>query len=469
MSQIRPAQQLPGKLTFLEKSGYGLGDMASCLIWQTISLYLTIYYTDIFGLSAAAAGFMIMVLRWFDAVVDPMVGMIADRTQSRWGKYRPYLLWGSVPLAIMVVLTFTTPNIAYSGKLIYAYITYGLMMIVYSIINIPYSSMLGVLTSNPAERTQLSSFKFAGAYFGGLIVSAALLPLAKYVSPGNPQKGWQLAMMIFGAISVGLYFLTFLSTKERVQPPVGQKTSISKDIVDLVTNGPWVILLFVSLSMIMFVASRMNVAAYYFKYYVGKQIVLGRAYDVEWLTSAFNTIGMITSILGVIAVSWVAKYLGKKNTFLLFFVIACIATGSFYILKPQQVMLMFIFQGVGSFVGGPLSTLIWAMYADTADFGEWKFQRRATGLIFSAAIMAQKFGWAIGAGFTGWMLSKYGYNPNGVQNGNVLELLRSLMSTIPLLCGIVSIIVVLFYKLDDKMMKTIEQDLNERRKVKREK
>ena len=451
------------QVPLLEKMGYGLGDTASCLIWQTISLYLLFFYTDVFGLEAAAAGFMIMLLRSLDAVVDPVVGMIADRTKSKWGKFRPYLLWGSVPLAFMVVLTFTTPNISYSGKLIYAYITYGLMMVLYSVINIPYSSMLGVLTSNPVERTSLSSFKFIGAYFGGLIISAALLPLAKYIDPISPAKGWQMSMIIFGSIAVGLYFLTFISTKERVQPRADQQTSVLKDIKDLVSNVPWVILLFVSLSMIMFVASRMNITAYYFKYYVGTQKFFGKEYGFEWLASAFNTIGMILSIVGVMTVSWVAKQIGKKNTFILYFLISCVLTGMFYFLNQHVVLLLFVLQAIASFVGGPLSTLIWAMYADPADYSEWKNNRRATGLVFSAAIMAQKFGWAIGAWFTGLMLTRFGFSANMVQNANVNDLIRSLMSIIPVVCGIVSIILVLFYKLDEKTMKNIEKDLVVRR------
>jgi GPH family glycoside/pentoside/hexuronide:cation symporter len=451
------------KLKFIEKAGFGLGDTASCLVWQTISLYLLFFYTDVFGLEAVAAGFMIMLLRSLDAIIDPIVGMIADRTKTRWGKFRPYLIWFSIPLFITVVATFSTPDFSSSGKLVYAYITYGLMMIMYSIINIPYSSMLGVLTSDPMERTSLSSFKFIGAYVGGLIISAALLPVAKSVGGSNVAHGWQVSMLIFGSIAVVLYFFTFILTKERVQPMPSQKTSIKKDLKDLFTNYPWVLLLFISLSMILFVASRLNITTYYFKYYVGKQILWGKEFGFEEMASAFNTLGMIFAILGVMVVTWVAKRLGKKNTFLLYFIIACVSTGAYYFLSPQDILLMFILQVIGSFVGGPLSTLIWAMYADTADYSEWKNNRRATGLVFSAAIMAQKFGWAIGTAFTGWLLTKFGFSPNMEQNADVKNLICLLMSLIPIGAGIISIILTLFYNLDDKKMKSIEKDLIERR------
>lgn len=457
------SEKINSKLSIFEKGGYALGDTASCLIWNTISWYLLFFYTDVFGLEAAAAGFMIMLLRSLDAVVDPVVGMIADRTETKYGKFRPYLLWGAVPLVLMVILTFTTPDISYSGKLIYAYITYGAMMILYSVINIPYSAMLGVLTSDPVERTTLSSYKYVGAYLGGLVISAALLPMIKYVSPDNAAKGWQLAMIVLGAVAIILYVLTFFATKERVQPPKEQKTSVLKDLKDLVSNGPWVVLLFVSLSMILSVASRMNITTYYFKYYVGTQTFFGVEYGYEWLTSMFNTIGMIMSIVGVIAVSWVVKHVGKIRTFILYFIINLVLTGSFYFMNPHDVTIMFVVQAIASFVGGPLSTLIWAMYADTADYSEYKNGRRATGLAFSAAIMAQKFGWAIGAWFTGLLLTYFGFQANMAQNNNVQDVIRSLMSSIPVLFGIISVILVIFYKLNDKKMKEIESELVKRR------
>jgi glycoside/pentoside/hexuronide:cation symporter, GPH family len=456
------------RISVKEKIGYGLGDTASVLYWQTISLYLLYFYTDVFGISAAAAGTMILVTRIWDGINDPMMGIIADRTRTKWGNFRPYLLWLAVPLAIMAVLTFSSPNLTGTAKLIYAYVTYSLMMMLYTAINIPYSSLLGVITSDPVERTGVSQFKYIGAYVGGFIISAALLPLTGYLGGGNEVTGWRLSMIFIGIVAVGLFIITFFSTTERVQPSKTQKTSIRKDLRDLVNNKPWLILLFATLCMILFVSTRMVVTTYYFKYYIKEQHIsifgLGGNYGFEGWTSIFNAIGMMFSIVGVVFINWFAKRLGKKRTYVLFFLISIVSTASYFLFTPQNLLLILGFQMIGSFTGGPLSPLIWAMYADTADYSEWKTGRRATGLVFSASTMSQKFGWAFGTAVAGWLLFLMGFVPNVEQSENVLTGIRALMSIIPAAAGIISIVLILFYKLDDDTMKNIEKELTTRRK-----
>jgi glycoside/pentoside/hexuronide:cation symporter, GPH family len=456
------------KLSFKEKAGYGFGDLASVLYWQTISAYLLYFYTDVYGITAAAAGSLILFTRIWDGVFDPMMGVIADRTNTRWGKFRPYLIWFSIPLAILGVLAFTTPDFDLTGKIIYAWITFLLMMMAYTAINIPYSSLLGVITPDPIERTSVSSYKYVFAYLSGTIVSFLALPMTKYFGKGKEAAGWQMTMIIFGIAAIVFFFIAFISTKERVKPPPSQKTSVKQDIKDLTNNKPWLVLLFTTLLMILFVATRICVTAHYFKYYVGNQQFNLFGTHFTWgfieLTSAFNGIGQWLAIIGVICTKWIANVFGKKKAFILLFIIAIVSTALFFFLKPEQVILMFVLQILASFTGGPLTPLIWAMYADTADYSEWKNGRRATGLVFSASTMSQKFGWAIGTALAGLLLTIFGFEANIAQSIAVKNGLRLLMSIIPAAMGVMAIIIVLFYKLDEKTMQKVETDLEARRK-----
>lgn len=447
-----------GKLTLGEKVGYACGDFASVLFWQTLSLHLIFFYTDVFGISAAAAGTMISLSRLWDGVNDPLVGLLADRTRTRWGKFRPYLLWGAVPLAIAAVLTFSTPPLGPAAKLVYAFVTFNLFMMLYTVINIPYSAMLGVLTGDSAERTVLSSFKYFGAYAGGFVVSALLLPMVKWVGgSGSSPAGWTLTMLVFSVTAVIFFWITFLSTRERVQPPASQKTSIGQDIRDLLTNGPWLLLVFATLTMLLWVSIRLGVINYYFKYYIAPG-------QYEKWVSVFNTVGMAGSLAGVAAVGPIARLLGKKRAFLLLFIAANLLTISFFVYTSSHLYWILAVQAIGSFAGGPLTPLIWAMYADAADYSEWKNGRRATALVFSASTMAQKFAWAFGALLTGWLLHWFGYQPDGQQPERVILGFRLLMSIIPGLAGLISILILFFYNLDEEKIRQIAQDLQLRRK-----
>jgi GPH family glycoside/pentoside/hexuronide:cation symporter len=459
------------KVKFTEKLSYGLGDFASVLYWQTFMAYLTFFYTDVFGLSAMAAAGMIGLSRSMDAFFDPVMGMVADRTETRWGKFRPYLLWFSVPLAVAGVLTFTTPDLGETGKLIWAIVTYNALMLLYTAINIPYTAMLGVISDNPDQRTALSSIKFMCAYAAGAVISFTLLPLSKMLGGGNEQRGWMLAFVIVGIVVVSCFLMVFFNTRERVSPPKAQKTSVWRDLGDLFTNVPWLFLLATTITFILFVAVRSSVSTHYFKYYVGTQEVVMpftgvvKSFSFEWLVSAFNTSGQFASLAGVFLVPFYAKWVGRKVAFISMFVVAVLATSSYYFLDPTQVWLILGINLIGSATGGPLSALIWAMYADTADYSEWKTGRRATGLVFSASIFSQKEGWAIGAAVGLGLLSMVGFKANVVQNADTLHGLKMLMSIYPALFGILSIVLVIFYPLNEKKVAQIGADLKARREA----
>ncbi len=429
-------------------------------------IYLTYFYTDVFGIAAAAAGTMLGLSRSLDAFFDPVMGMIGDRTSTRWGKFRPFLIWLCVPFAVAGVLTFTVPGFATGGKLIWAWVTYNALMFLYTAINIPYTAMLGVITPNPKERTSLSSVKFVGAFLGGIIISFCLLPGVKKLSAwsgGSEVHGWQLAFVLIGIAAVVLFLLTFLGTKERVSPPPEQKTSVARDLADLVTNVPWLVLLATTITFILFVAARGSVTVHYFKYYVGTQVFAGQERSFETLVSWFNGTGQMASLVGVILLPFFAARVGKKVAFVTLFVIAILCTASFYVLQPQQVGLMLGINLLGSATGGPLSALIWAMYADSADYSEWRKGRRATGLVFSASIFSQKQGWAIGAWVALGLMSSMGFRANVAQTPESLHGLVSLMSVIPAALGVVSIIILLFYPLSEAKVAQISADLKTRR------
>ncbi len=483
------------KLRLREKIGYGFGDLASCLFWATIMSQLLFFYTDIFGLTGKAAGIMFFVSRILDAFFDVVIGMTADRTKSRWGKFRPYILWGAVPLAVAAVLAFTTPDFGEVGKLVYAYATFIVFMFLYSTINIPYTALLGVISGDPVERTSASSFKFVGAYLGGFIVSATVLPLASHFGHESAAKGWQMTVGMYGIASVIFFFITFLSTRERIQPIAKERTSVKDDLKDLSKNAPWILLFIVTILFILFVCIRMSVTTHYFKYYIGEQasplvaqiynfllkyiinplcgifgwqqnILLDEThkFGFEVLASIFNTLGQGTSLIGVLLVPWFAKLVGRKSAVIILFVSALFFTGAFYFFKPDNLMLIFVFQILGSVTGGPISALIWVLYADTADYSEWKTGRRATGLVFSASIMSNKIGWAVGSMIAALILDQTGFVANVVQNIDVLDGLKAMMSVIPVAVGVVALVVLAFlYKLDEPTMKKVKTDLELRR------
>jgi GPH family glycoside/pentoside/hexuronide:cation symporter len=367
----------------------------------------------------------------------------------------------------------------------------------YSTVNIPYTALLGVISGDSVERTSASSFKFIGAYLGGIIVSATLLPLSDHFGKVSIAKGWQATIGIYAAAAFVFLMITFLSTRERIQPIAKEKTDVKSDLRDLSKNLPWIWLFIVTILFILFVCIRMNVTTYYFKYYIGEQAspllahtfnfvmqyivnpvygIIGKPqlalYDPTFkfgfsiLTSAFITTGHALSLVGVILVPWAAKICGRKGAVIVLFIIALITTGSYYFLRPEQLMLIFVFQGIVCVTAGPISALLWVLYADTADHSEWKTGRRATGLVFSASIMSNKLGWAVGSMITAFILAQTGFVANVVQKAEVLVGLKAMMSLVPVAIGAIALIVLIFfYKLDEATMAKVKADLDERRKA----
>jgi GPH family glycoside/pentoside/hexuronide:cation symporter len=454
-------------ISLKEKIGYALGDTASNLFFQTFILFITIFYTDIFGISAKAVSVMFLITKIWDAVNDPMMGMIADRTETRWGKFRPYILWFAIPFGLIGVLTFTTPNLSTTGRLVYAYVTYTLLMMLYTVINVPYSALMGVITSNARVRTIVSQFRFVAAFLGGLIVQYSVLRMVQRFGKGNDALGWRLAMTILSVLAVILLFITFASTRERVKPPKGQKTRLKDDLRDLSKNKPWLMIGGATIFQLTYILIRTSCIMYYFTYFVQNQQVMlfGKLYSFSYksMVSAFFMAGSVVTIVGSILASWFSKVLGKRNTYAGFLGASGIFAALFFFLKPNDVILMFVFQFLVSFALGPVSVLQWAMYTDTADYSELETGRRATGLVMSASLFALKFGVALGASILAWLLSVYGYQPNVQQTAQSLLGIRLAISVYAAIPALIGAGIMFFYPLTNERMVEIEKELNARR------
>jgi GPH family glycoside/pentoside/hexuronide:cation symporter len=458
------------RLQLKEKVGYGFGDFASSMFWKLFSVYLLFFYTDIFGIAAAAAGTMFLITRIWDTALDPIIGVISDRTNTKWGKFRPYLLWMAIPFALAGVLTFSAPGFSMSGKIIYAYATYTLMMMIYSSINVPYASLMGVMTSNIKDRTTLATFRFVFAFAGSILVLATTEPLVSalsHTSSGvNLQRGWQYSMIIYGIIAAVLFYFTFAWTRERVKPPKEQVTSLKSDLLNLARNKPWFILLGAGVSTLIFNSLRDGSTIYYFKYYFRSQ----EAFQLPLLDITINystlylVLGQAANIIGVVLAKPVSDKIGKKNTFLYAMVIACILSCIFYVFTENNIFLIFLFQFLISICAGSVFPLLWSMYADIADYSEWQTGRRATGLIFSSSSMSQKLGWTLGGAITGWLLAFWGFEANTVQTEVAQTGIRMMLSFIPAIGAFFSGLFIIFYKLSDAFMLTVSNDLDERRK-----
>ncbi len=460
-------QNITEKLSLKEKIGYSVGDTASNLFFQTFMLFLLYFYTDVFGLPAATVGTLFLITRIWDAFNDPIMGTIADRTNTRWGKFRPYILIFALPFGIMGVLTFTTPDFDATGKLIYAFITYNLLMMMYTAVNVPYSALMGVITSNSMERTELSTFRFVAAFIGGIIVQASTISLVKYFGNGNEAVGWQWAMGTLAGLAFILFFITFVTTKERVHPPKEQKNVLRQDLKDLFSNKPWLLIAGATIFQLLLIVIRNSSIMYYFKYYVQDQQInlFGYSMDLsfEALASSFMLSGTIVTILGAILTKWFAKKFDKKNTYAGFLTLSAVTITLFYFLRPENVILIYILNLVFSFSFGPVSVLQWAMYTDAADYSEWKNKRRATGLIMAASLFALKVGLTLGGAIVGWSLALFGFVANQAQTQETLNGIIMLMSIIPAVFGFIGGALMFFYPLTNKMMVKIEEELISRR------
>ncbi len=451
------------KIPVFEKIGYSAGDAASNLFFQTFIVYLLFFYTDVFGISAAAAGTMFLVTRIFDAVNDPVMGMISDRTETKYGKFRPYLLWLAIPFGVLGFFMFMTPDFGSTGKLVYAYITYTLMMIMYTAINVPYSALMGVITPNSEDRTVVSSYRFVAAYIGLLMVTGFTEPLVEYFGEGDRQLGWMWTMGLYGTIAAGLFMITFFTTKERVAPPKNQKIDFKADGKELFKNGPWVLIAIATVFQLTFLVIRGSTFAYYVNYYLGDHSIFLLESEFALSTSTFLTSGALATLVGAITTKYIIKLFDKKRTYAWFLGLGAVISILFFVLPPDQILLIYIVNIIAGYLLGPVAVLQWAMYTDTADYGEWKFGRRATGLIMAASLFALKLGVALGGAITGWVLSGYGFEPNAIQTEETLQGILLLVSVIPAVFGVLAFVVMLFYPLTNEMMRSIENDLTLRR------
>ncbi|WP_201300955.1 MFS transporter [Sunxiuqinia indica] len=583
------------KLKLKEKIGYGLGDAASSMFWKLFSMYLLFFYTDVFGIPAAAAGTMFLLTRIWDATNDPIMGIIADRTKSRWGKFRPYLLWMALPFGIIGVLLFTTPDLGMTGKIVYAYVTYTLMMMVYTSINVPYAALMGVMTPDSKQRTTLSSFRMVFAFGGSILVLATFQPLfdtfgskavgqfpeAKIVETSTPlqsekillfdnsltaqtevtdsllvlsakiktsssdalkfgiysaqtneyalanipssidtlglrrdgtwstvkikltdlvpsanwlqapeklqlaivtanpgsfefkkleineidfKSGTKKAVMVIAVVAVLFFFLTFSWTKERVKPVQETKSTVKDDFKDLLKNGPWFILLGAGVSALIFNSIRDGAAIYYFRYFIQNEdaidmTLLGMSLPIAYST-IFLVLGQAANIIGVVLARPISDRLGKRHTFLFAMLLAAVLSFIFYLFDRSAIMMIFTFQFLISICAGIIFPLLWSMYADIADYSEWKTGRRATGLIFSSSSMSQKFGWTLGGAVTGWLLAIYGFKADAVQSAETQNAIRLMLSVFPAIGALLSVVFVYTYKLSDAYMTQINDELN---------
>ena len=458
------------KLT--EKIGYGFGDMASSMFWKLFGAYLMIFYTDVFGLPAAVVGTMFLITRIWDSAFDPIVGVVADRTHSRWGKFRPYLLWLAVPFGIIGILTFVTPDWSPTGKLIYAYVTYSLMMMIYSAINVPYASLLGVMSPNPKERNTLSTYRMTFAYIGSFIALLLFMPLVNFFSGNSKeladqQTGWTMAVVVIAILCIVLFFGCFAWTKERVRPIKETQNPLKEDLKDLFKNKPWWILLGAGVAALVFNSIRDGATVYYFKYFVVEEnyatvSFFGMSFVLSGL---YLALGQAANIIGVIAAAPVSNRIGKRNTYMWAMIIATVLSVIFYWFDKDDLIWMFVFQALISVCAGSIFPLLWSMYADCADYSELKTGNRATGLIFSSSSMSQKFGWAIGTAVTGWLLGFFGFQANAVQSEEAISGIKMFLSFLPAIGTILSVVFISMYPLTENKMKDITTELEHKRQL----
>ena len=460
-----------------EKIGYGFGDMSSSMFWKLFSYFLPFFYSNVFGLSLADAGALMLVTRIWDAVSDPMMGIIADRTKTRWGKYRPYLLFFALPFAVSGILLFTTPE---NGKTLWAYVTYILMMTVYTGINVPYGSLLNVMTADSDEKSVLSSYRMFFAYGGSFIALFAWEPLcnmfdkARVVSAdaagglasiSTSPEAWQKTMIIIASFCFILFILSFLLTKEHVRSE--STVSIGQDLKLLLKNKPWWLLIGAALASNLFNTVRGTTTAYFFSDYILKTVEMAPQWAFLVSAGIFLSIGEIANMAGVVIAVPMSKHLGKKTTYIVSMAALIFLSIAFFFLPATTggYWAMLFFQIVISTFTGIISPLVWSMYADVADYSELKDGTASTGLIFSSASMAQKFGGAFGGSAVMWLLAAFGYNTvaGAVQTETAILGLRILMSWMPALVAALSIIVVWFYPLTKKKMEGVQTELSLKR------
>tara|TARA_B100000767_G_scaffold273540_1_gene303994 strand:- start:267 stop:1700 length:1434 start_codon:yes stop_codon:yes gene_type:complete len=471
------------KLSIREKIGYSLGDLAANLVFQTLMTYLAYFYTDIYGLDANDATAIIFTVGTIAAFgFNPIVGAIADRTNSKWGKFRPWILWTAIPLGIVSVLAFSTPNFEYQGKVVYAVITYTLLLLLYAASNLPYSALSGVITGDMKERNSISSYRFVAVMFAQFFVQVFMLPIIIYAGEGDKAVGIEIVMTWLAIIGTIMLLITFITTKERIVPKLEQKSSVKEDLLDLIKNKPWVIMLLLTMLTFVSLAMKGGSYIYYFENYVDEVRLTNFISPIlDFLSTIgvnffgndpvsagfglFNASGIIFMIIGIGMSKPLADTYGKRNVFGFFLFISTLFIILFSFFGKSSVELMFGAQVLHGFFYGITIPLLWAMIADVADYSEWKNNRRATAIIFSAMMVGLKLGLTIGSSLVAKILGSYGYVPNG-ENGQTeiaIQGTKMLVSVYPAIPFLIGVSLLFFYEINKKMETQIELELKERR------
>lgn len=447
-------------LSIREKVGYGLGDMASNFYNGFFGIFLLYYYTDVWGISPAAAGTMFIVTKILDAVTDPAMGLIADRTQTRWGKYRPYLLWMAIPYALLGYLLFLGPDLSEVGKLIFAYVSYSLVMLAFTAINVPYSALLAVIHPRTEEREKATQYRFIFASLGTLTVGAMTKPLVEFLGQGDELTGFRLTIILFAVLSIIFFMITFASTKERIEPK-REGGSIIKDFSVLLNNISWIILACSGILIVVGLIARISSAAFYMKYYVPS----GEGSGLWWMdrTSLLITLGFVGQLFGAMLTPTFLKVFDKRQLMIFMAVLNAALLFGCYFVPPEWYWSITAFHTTSIFTFGVMITLLFAMYTDCAEYGEWKSGVNSAGLTVSASMFSLKFGSAFGTAVPAFTLAGFGFIANEVQTPEAISGIRLMFNVVPALFFAAAGVLIIFYKLDGKTVKRIEKDLLTRR------
>ncbi len=467
-----PPPATSDRLKTTEYVGYALGDTASNFFFQTFNIFLSFYYVKIWGIPQASLLWMMPVVLLISALADPTMGLIADRTKTRWGKFRPYLLVGSIPFGICAYLMFIGPEFSTAGKIMYAFLTYTMMQLCYSVVNVPYSSLLGVITPSSRTRAVASSFRFMGAFTGTLLITLFVRPLVKYLGGTtaagevNYVLGFRWTMAIFAVVAVIMFWTTFVTTKERVEPPPKQKTNVLEELRELIRNWPWIMLFLASVFSMTFVALRSGSTLFYFQYLVGDSG--GPIFKVGSLefdrATIFLTSGSIGLVLGTTLLSSIVRKVDKKYCAAALSAVTGLCFGSFFFLPKDNYPLLVAVHVVAQFCAGPTSALTWALYGDVADWGEWKYGRRSTGLVYSASLFAIKAGQLAGNFLLPLFLVQFHFDREATtQQSSALVGILIAFSLAPGFIGLLKAAALMIYPLNQKRVDQIERELASRR------
>ncbi|MBP3983324.1 MFS transporter [Pseudoxanthomonas helianthi] len=485
----------PEKLSVVEKIGYSLGDLAANLIFQTLVTFLAFFYTDVYRIPAGTASTVIFAGGLLGAFVfTPVMGLVADRTRTRWGKFRPWILWTAIPFGVLSLLAFSTPDLGESGKVFYALATYTLLVAVYAANNLPYSALSGVITGSMAERNSLSSYRFVAVMVAQFVIQALLLPLVLILGGGDKVQGFHNTMALFAMAGTVCFLITFFTTKERVVPEAAQKSSVRQDLGDLARNRPWQVMLALTILVFVTLALKGGMYVYYFKYYLDETALATYLQDIgfngfiaglnslltglgltefQWpkdaptsALSLFNGGGIILMIVGIGFSKPLADRYGKRNVFGVFLLLSTLCLLAFLFLSPRSVGLAMLAQLLHGFLYGITIPLLWAMVADVADWSEWKNHRRATAIVFSAILIGLKLGLSIGGALVAAILAHYGYDPDlpaqAEQTVQGIRLAVSVYASLPFLACVALLFI---YEIDKRMETRIEHELGQRRRA----